>query len=103
MQTSSKLTTKRLKTIGHKLNPVVTVGDKGLSNTVISEIMRALSDHELIKVTVRHPDREAKRELMETICKTSGAELVQTIGNIALIYKANPEPDPRLSNILRHL
>jgi len=100
---SEKLNIKRFKAIGHKLHPLVTVGDKGLSNSVISEIMRALNDHELIKITVKHPDRDAKKELIQSVCTTCGAELIQSIGNTALLYKSNPEPNPKLSNILRNL
>lgn len=100
---SNQIDTKRLKAIGHKLHPLVTVGDKGLTNNVMSEILRALSDHELIKITVKHPDRDEKRQMMQSICDSSGATLVQTVGHVALIYKANPEPNPRLSNILRNL
>ena len=48
----SKQDTKQLRAIGHKLKPVVTVAGKGLTDTVVEEINRALSDHELIKVNL---------------------------------------------------
>ena len=92
---------KYLRTLGHKLKPVVMVAGKGLSASVISEIDRALNDHELIKVKLAVGDREIKKQLFEEICNQLHAENIQTIGNILLIYRAADKPDPRLSNLLR--
>ena len=44
---------KRMRAIGHKLHPLVIVGDKGASDAVLAELDRALTDHELIKVRVK--------------------------------------------------
>jgi len=92
---------KRFRSIGHHLNPVVIVSN-GLSDNINAELDRALSDHELIKVRVNATDREDKKSLIEEICQLQKAELVQTIGNIALIYRAAAEQKPHLSNICRH-
>ncbi len=92
---------KQLRSIGHKLNPVVMIGDRGLSEGVEQELKRALEDHELIKVKVNIADPGERRELIEQLCKGSGAQLVQAIGKIALIYRAAKKPNPRLSNLLR--
>lgn len=95
-------TRKQLKAIGHALNPVVTVASKGLSDSVLEEIRRALHDHELIKVKVAVGDREAKQAVIAEMCQRCECELAQTIGHIALIYKANPNAKLGVSN-LRHL
>lgn len=93
---------KRLRTIAHNLSPVVTVAQKGLTEGVVEEIERAISEHELIKIKIYAADRDARRELTMQICETSRAELVQSIGNVAVLYRAADKPNPRLSNILRH-
>ncbi|MES3007155.1 MAG: ribosome assembly RNA-binding protein YhbY [Pseudomonadota bacterium] len=93
---------KRLRTIAHNLSPVVTVAQKGLTEGVIEEIERALSEHELIKIKIYAADRDARRDLTIQICETGRAELVQSIGNVAVLYRAADKPNPRLSNILRH-
>jgi len=80
----------------------VVIVSNGLSDNINAEIDRALSDHELIKVRVNAADREDKKSLIEEICQLQKAELVQTIGNIALIYRAAAELKPHLSNICRH-
>ena len=92
---------KRLRTIGHKLKPVVTVASKGFTDATRQEINRALDDHELIKVSVKTGSRESRSEITTDICNSCPAELVQAIGNIILIYRAADKPDPRLSNLLR--
>lgn len=92
---------KRYRTIGHQLNPIVTIGDKGLSDTVLAEIERALDDHELIKVKVVTEDRDDKKLLIKAMVEQTGATLVQTIGHMALILRKVAKPNPKLSNLKR--
>lgn len=89
---------KQFRTIGHDLSPVVSVASKGLSKSVMDEISRALNDHELIKVKVV-AEKEARKALVETMCEQSGAELVQDIGNMALIFKLAKRRNTKLSNL----
>lgn len=92
---------KQLRAIGHNLKPVVTVAGKGLSTGVLAELNRALDDHELIKVKIAAGDRELKQQLIRQLCESTGAELVQSIGNIALILRQVKKPNPLLSNLQR--
>ena len=94
---------KQLRTIGHQLNPVVTVSEKGLSEGVHLEFERALEDHELIKVKLAIAEPQARREVAAELCQQHRAELVQSIGKVALIYRAAQKPNPKLSNLLRPL
>ncbi len=82
---------KYLRGLGHKLHPVVTIGDAGLSDAVYEEFESTLTHHELIKVRVRVGDRAARDDIVATLCSRSGAVLVQRIGNVALVYRENPE------------
>jgi RNA-binding protein len=88
--------------IAHNLKPVIIVGDKGLSEGLQEELERALNDHELIKVKVASTDREVRQEAITELCKASGAELVQTIGKIAVILRRAKKPNSKLSNLLRN-
>ena len=63
MSKKTKPDIKQLRAIGHKLNPVVTIAGKGLSETVSAELDRALTDHELIKVKIAVGSREARAAL----------------------------------------
>ncbi|TVS17530.1 MAG: ribosome assembly RNA-binding protein YhbY [Gammaproteobacteria bacterium] len=93
---------RNLRRVGHHLDPVVTIGDGGVSDGVIAETNRALKDHELIKVRLPAVEREDRRALADALCAACRAELVQSIGRIVLIYRAAAEPDPNKSNVLRH-
>jgi len=93
---------KRLRGIGHRLKPVVTVAGKGLTDNVLNEIDRALTDHELIKIKLAVGPRELKAEAIRRICEHLGAENIQEIGHILLLYRKAAKPDPRLSNLLRN-
>lgn len=92
---------RRFRAIGHTLKPVVTIADNHITDGIIGETRRALNDHELIKIKFAIDDREARQAVISELCGISKAELVQTIGKIALIYKATVDPSPRLSNVLR--
>lgn len=94
---------KQLRAIGHKLKPVVTIAGNGLSDTVLQEVERALQDHELIKVKLAVGDRDTRTAVATELCNQTGAQLVQSIGNIALIMRRAKKPDPRLSNLMRVL
>lgn len=93
---------KRLRQIGHALNPVVMIGGQGLTENVVEETNRALNDHELIKVKIAGEDREARVAVIAEISDVTGAEVVQTIGKIALLYKKAKQQNPKLSNLVRH-
>jgi RNA-binding protein len=92
---------KRFRSIGHNLNPVVIIAQKGLSENIIEEIDRALKDHELIKIKLITSTRDAKRKLTEKICADFNAQCIQSIGHVILIYRAAKKPDPKLSNLRR--
>ena len=93
---------REYRAIAHNLKPVIIVGDKGLSEGLQEELERALNDHELIKIKVANQDREARQEAITALCESSGAELVQTIGKIAVILRRAKQPNPKLSNLARH-
>jgi RNA-binding protein len=99
---SQALDNRQLRAIAHKLKPVVTVAQKGLSETVHKEIDQALLRHELIKVKIVVGDRELRKEITAELCEQTRAELVQSIGNIVVLFRAARQPDPKLSNILRN-
>ena len=98
---SKKPDTRQLRAIGHKLKPVVTVAGNGLSDAVRLELDRALEDHELIKVKLAVGDRSARDEVLTELLEQAGAELVQRVGNMALILRRSAEPDPKKSNLLK--
>ncbi len=80
---------RQLKSLGHHLKPVVMVGQHGLTENVLTEIGIALDAHELIKVRVSGADRDERKAMLETICSQCQAELIQSIGHVAVFFRRN--------------
>jgi len=78
---------KYLRGLGHALNPVLLIGQHGVTPAVIAEAQRALQDHELIKVKFRGAEREDRDTGLAQLATATGSILVQRIGHTALYYK----------------
>ncbi|HKQ26101.1 MAG TPA: YhbY family RNA-binding protein [Burkholderiales bacterium] len=83
---------RALKARAHALDPVVLIGDGGLTAAVLQEIERSLNAHELIKIRVSGEDRDARTDTLGRVCDELGAIAVQHIGRILVIYRPRPEP-----------
>ncbi len=101
MTQSSGLKIRQLRAIGHKLRPVVTVSQNGLTKGVLLELDRALRDHELIKIKIPSKSSQSRKEMIDTISEASSAIVVQELGNILLLMRRAKNPNPRLSNLIR--
>ena len=76
-----------LRARAHHLNPVVMVGQHGLTEAVIRETETALRAHELIKVRVLGDERNERLLIGEELCAATGAQLVQHIGKLLVLYR----------------
>lgn len=95
-------TIKRLKSIGHELKPIVMIGNKGITPAISEEIDRALTDHELIKVKLPAGSKHERDIVSSEIATTANANVIHTIGRMALLLRQNPNANPKLSNLARH-
>ena len=82
---------KALKAKAHKLEPVVQIGAKGLTDEVIAEIDRALSAHELIKVRAANLERDQRDLAFGSICERTGAQAVQQVGKVCVLFRKKPD------------
>lgn len=80
-----------LKAKAHHLKPVVLLGAKGLTPAVVEETNIALLAHELIKIKIAGAEKEDRQKMATELCAQLHADLVQLIGNIAIIYRQNEE------------
>lgn len=80
-----------LKSLAHHLNPVVMIGNNGLTDAVIREIAANLDAHELIKIQVLGDDRALREQYLQQICADLDAAPVQHIGKKLLIYRPGDE------------
>ena len=82
---------KHVRGLGHRLKPTVMIGDAGVTDSLLAEFESTLTHHELIKIKVRVGDRGRRDAIIGDLCERAGADMVQRIGNVALIYRENPE------------
>ncbi len=81
-----------LRGVAHNLNPIVTIGGKGLTEAVMNEVELALTQHELVKIKMPSNSKAEKVALLAQITGQSDSEPVQIIGRVGVIYRANKEP-----------
>jgi RNA-binding protein len=82
---------KHLRRLAHPMNPIVMLGNAGLTDAVVAELDRALTDHELVKVSARVGDRDARNEALATLANRTTSELVQRIGHVGVFYRRHKE------------
>lgn len=92
---------REMRGIAHHLQVVVTVAEKGLSDSVLKETKRALYDHELIKVRINLLDKDIRKSTALELAEKCGASVIQKIGKVLVLYKNNPRVNPKKSNITR--
>lgn len=99
MQTAAKELTekqrKHLRGLAHGLQPVARLGSAGITDAFMAEFEAALAHHELIKLKVSAATRDDRNAAIESVAARSGATLIARIGNVAVLYRANPTA-PRL-------
>jgi RNA-binding protein len=78
---------KHLRRLAHPMSPIVMIGNAGLTEGVVNELERALTDHELVKVSARVGDRAARDAVLTTLAARTLSEIVQRIGNIGVFYR----------------
>jgi RNA-binding protein len=81
----------RLKAKAHALEPVVQVGQAGVSDTVIAEVDRSLTAHGLIKVRLVGADRDTRDELAQMLSDRTQSAVVQQVGRVLVLWRPRPD------------
>ena len=87
----SKKQIKFLRARCHDLKAVIMLGQKGLTEEVLTEIEIALTHHELVKIKLAVDDREKRKQMISEICDRSQSEEVQSIGKTLSVDRVNPD------------
>ena len=88
---------RALRARAHHLQPVVSIGQHGLTPGVLREIDLNLKAHELIKIRVFNEDRVARESMLGRICAELDAAAVQHLGKLLIVWRPAPEevkPEP---------
>ena len=84
---------KEHRSEAHHLDPVVHVGNDGLTPAVVREVDGALKAHALIKVRVFSDDRAAREAMLSALAEQLGAAPIQHIGKLLVLWRPKPEKD----------
>ena len=85
-----------LRAQAHHLQPVIMIGNAGLSAAVKKEIDLGLRHHELVKIKIASDDREAREQMQAEICEELSAASVQQIGKTLIVFRAADEAKIKL-------
>jgi putative YhbY family RNA-binding protein len=77
----------------HHLDPVVMIGNDGLTPAVLKETDAALNAHGLIKVRVLGDDRAARDEMYQRLADELGAAPIQHIGKLFILWRPKPKKE----------
>ena len=83
-----------LKARAHALEPVVQTGSAGVTDSLVAEVDRALTAHELIKLKVNSDDRADRVAIGDEICARTGATAVHRVGKVLILWRLRPESAP---------
>jgi RNA-binding protein len=80
---------KHLRGLAHDHQPVVHVGEAGVTDGVVAATGLALAAHELVKVKLHAP--EDKKALAADLAARTGSELCGVVGHVVILYRRHPE------------
>ena len=82
-----------LKARAHALEPVVQIGQSGVTPAVIAEVGRAIAKRELIKVKIQVDDRDERAALGDALAAATDAAVVHRVGKVVILFRPKPEED----------
>jgi RNA-binding protein len=84
----------RLKGMAQRLDATLKVGKAGLSEAFLQTVRETLAHRELIKVKFDE-FKDQKKTLAPELAEKTESRLVTLIGNVAVLYRENPDPEKR--------
>ena len=81
----------------HHLDPVVMIGNDGLTPAVVKETDAALKAHGLIKIRVLGDDRVAREAMFNQLAEDLSAAPIQHIGKLLVLWRPVPEKEKTVS------
>ncbi|MCB1932215.1 MAG: YhbY family RNA-binding protein [Candidatus Accumulibacter sp.] len=86
---------RALRARAHSLQPVVSISQNGLSDSVVREVNVNLASHELIKIRVYNDDRQVREQFLTALCERLDAAPVQHIGKLLVIWRPHTDDQAR--------
>ena len=84
---------KQLRGRAHGVEPIVHVGQAGVTDAVVGSVDEALLAHELIKVRLHEPTD--KKRAARLLAERTDAALCGLVGHTVILYRPHPD-DPKI-------
>lgn len=82
-----------LRSEAHHLKPIFQIGKDGLSEVWLDEVLKVLDKRELLKVNILQNSLVEVEEVKEFIENNSDAQVIQTIGNVLVLFKKSDKAE----------
>jgi RNA-binding protein len=82
---------KRLKAIGHSINPIINVGKNEITESVINKVNNELDIHELVKIKIQKTSLTPVKDAIEKIASSTNSSIIRIIGSTGLLFRRNEE------------
>jgi RNA-binding protein len=87
---------KYLRGLAHKLKPVVIIGQRGVTESLIDSLNQALANHELIKIKfIDFKEKEIKKAIILDVEQRTGAKSAGMIGHTAILFRPHEKKEKR--------
>ena len=88
-----------LRSEAHHLKPIFQIGKDGLSEVWLDEVLKALDKRELLKVNILQNSLVEVEEVKEFIENNSDAQVIQTIGNVLVLFKKSDKAENQKNSV----
>lgn len=99
MSKNTKLSTNQIKFlrgIAHGLNPVITIGINGVTESLMEELESSLAHHEILKIKLAAAEREDRKRIIDYVIEQTQAQLIQSVGKVFVIFRQNKDSEIQL-------
>lgn len=87
---------KYLRGLAHALKPIILIGQKGATQSVVKALDQALAQHELVKIKfIEGKEKENKQQVAVSLESATGSHLVGHIGHTVIIFRPHPDVEKR--------
>lgn len=82
---------KKLKAIGHSINPFINVGKQEITENIINKVNNELEIHELVKIKIQKTSLTPVKDAIEEIANSTNSNIIRIIGSTGLLFRRNNE------------
>ena len=84
---------RELLASANRLKISATVAADSISDATIEHVRRCFTKHEMIKIRIATPDRDAFRSAADRLAEETPCDVVQRLGRVVTLYRPGQDAD----------